>query len=152
MIYDAKTKSRLKTDFIAIHCSATRPSQDIGAKEIDRMHRQRGFSCIGYHYVIRRDGKIEVGRPQNQIGAHVQDWNSVSLGICMVGGVTEKDVAVAENNFTPAQFMTLKGLLQGLKKEYPKAHIQGHHEFPKVAKACPSFKVQPWLKANNIPN
>jgi N-acetylmuramoyl-L-alanine amidase len=152
MIYDAKTKDRVRTDFLAIHCAATRPSQDIGAKEIDRMHRQRGFTCIGYNFVIRRDGKIEVGRPQNQTGAHVQDWNSVSLGICLVGGVTEKDVNVAEDNFTPAQHLSLKGLLQGLQKEYPEARIQGHNEFLNVRKACPSFDVQKWLKANQITN
>lgn len=152
MIYDAGTKNRNRTDFVAVHCSATRPSQDIGAVEIDRMHRQRGFKCIGYHYVIRRDGKVEIGRPQNQIGAHVEGWNAVSVGVCMVGGVTEKDVAIAETNFTPAQYLSLKAVLAGLKKDYPNAHIQGHRDFPKVAKACPSFSVATWLKDNAISN
>lgn len=152
MSYDAGTKNRAKTDFIAIHCSATRPSQDIGAADINQMHRKRGFACIGYHYVIRRDGKIELGRPQNQIGAHVENWNSVSVGICMVGGVSEKDINVPENNFTDAQWLSLKALLAGLKKDYPKAHIQGHRDFPKVAKACPSFDVKEWLAANHIDN
>jgi N-acetylmuramoyl-L-alanine amidase len=152
MSYNAGTKNRADTKFIAIHCAATRPSQDIGAKEIDRMHRQRQFICIGYHYVIRRNGKIEEGRPVDQIGAHVANYNSVSIGICMVGGVSEKDVSVPENNFTPAQFATLKSLLLDLRKKYPKAKIQGHQEFPRVNKACPSFKVQPWLKSVGIPN
>jgi len=152
MTYDAGTKNRATTDYIAIHCAATRPSQDIGAVEIDRMHRQRGFKCIGYHYVIRRNGKIELGRPQNQIGAHVENWNSVSVGVCMVGGVSEKDISIPEDNFTEAQWLSLKALLAGLKKDYPKAHIQGHRDFPKVAKACPSFDVKTWLKENHITN
>lgn len=152
MTYDAGTKNRAKTDYIAIHCAATRPSQDIGAVEIDRMHRQRGFKCIGYHYVIRRNGKIELGRPQNQIGAHVEGFNSTSVGICMVGGVSEKDINVPEENFTDAQWLSLKATLQALKKDYPKARIQGHRDFPKVAKACPSFDVKTWLKENHIAN
>jgi N-acetylmuramoyl-L-alanine amidase len=150
MTYNAGTKDRAETHFIAVHCSATRPSQDIGAAEIDRMHRQRGFKCIGYHYVIRRNGFIEDGRPEDQIGAHVENWNAVSLGICMVGGVTEKDVNVPENNFTPEQFAALKVLLKELQQKYPKATIQGHRDFPKVAKACPSFDVKAWLKAEGI--
>lgn len=152
MSYNAGTKNRAKTDFICIHCAATRPSQDIGAKEIDRMHRQRRFNCIGYHFVIRRNGTIEEGRPVEQIGAHVENYNAISVGICMVGGVSEKDVNVPENNFTPAQFESLKSLLLDLRKKYPKARIQGHHEFPRVAKACPSFPVQPWLKSVGIAN
>lgn len=152
MTYNAGTKDRAKTDYIAVHCAATRPSQDIGAAEIDRMHRQRGFKCIGYHKVIRRDGTIEDGRPIDQVGAHVENWNSVSVGICLVGGVSEKDINVAENNFTPAQWEALSKLLVELKQKYPHAHIQGHRDFPKVAKACPSFDVAAWLKVNHIPN
>ena len=57
-----------KVDAIIIHCSATREGQDIGAKEIDAMHRQRGFNGIGYHYVIRLDGTIEKGRNETAIG------------------------------------------------------------------------------------
>lgn len=150
MSYNAGTKDRTRTDFIVVHCAATRPSQDIGAAEIDRMHRQRGFNTIGYNFVIRRNGKIEEGRPVDQIGAHVEGWNAVSLGICMVGGVSEKDVNVPENNFTDEQFDALKGLLQDLKKRYPKAKIQGHRDFPKVKKACPSFSVSEWLHSQNI--
>lgn len=150
MTYNAGTKNREKTDFIAVHCAATRPSQDIGAAEIDRWHRQRGFKCIGYHYVIRRDGTVEEGRPVEQIGAHVENWNSVSVGVCLVGGVSEKDVNVVENNFTAKQFVTLEKLLTDLKAKYPKAVIQGHRDFPHVAKACPSYDVKAWLKTTSI--
>ena len=53
---------RQETKYIVIHCSQTRPSQKIGAKEIDRWHREKGWLKIGYAIVIKRDGTIEQGR------------------------------------------------------------------------------------------
>ena len=150
MSYNAGTKNRTTTDYIVVHCSATKPSMNIGAADIDRWHRQRGFKCLGYHFVIKRDGTVEEGRPVDQVGAHVENWNSVSVGVCMVGGVAEKDVNIAENNFTEAQFDSLKKVVTDLKKRYPKAIIRGHRDFPKVAKSCPSFSVADWLKTAGI--
>lgn len=146
-MYNANTKNREKTEFIAIHCSATGDKQDIGAKDIDRWHRAKGWKCIGYHYVIRRNGTVEEGRIETQIGAHVENWNAVSLGICLVGGVDANDPKKAVNNFTKAQFESLKQLLVDLKSRYPEAKIQGHRDFPAVKKACPSFDVKEWLKS-----
>ena len=146
MAYKANTKNREKTDFIAIHCSATGPKQDFGAADIDKWHRAKGWKCIGYHYVIRRNGTVEEGREELTIGAHVENWNSVSIGVCLVGGVDANDPKKAVNNFTPEQFASLKQLLVDLKIRYPSAIIQGHRDFPKVAKACPCFSVAEWLK------
>jgi N-acetylmuramoyl-L-alanine amidase len=148
--YDSKTKVRATTDWIAIHCSATTDKMNIGAVELNEWHRKRGFACIGYHYVIRRDGTIERGRAKNVIGAHVEGYNSNSVGVCMVGGVEANDVSKAENNFTEVQFEKLHDLLVELKGMYPKAIIQGHKDFPHVAKACPSFEVKAWLKENVV--
>ena len=81
---------RKRTDFIAVHCSATRPSMDVGVKEIDQWHRARGFSGgVGYHYVIRRDGTLEHGRAEAAVGAHVEGYNHNSVGVCLGGGVIE---------------------------------------------------------------
>ena len=151
MAYKANTKKRDKTDYIVIHCSAS-ANQNFGAADIDKWHRKNGWACIGYHYVIRRDGTVEEGREESVIGAHVADWNSVSLGICMVGGVSADDRTKAQNNFTKEQFASLKELLVDLKTRYPKAKIQGHRDFPKVAKACPSFDVAEWLKVAQLDN
>ncbi|CAB4138894.1 lysozyme [uncultured Caudovirales phage] len=151
MAYKANTKKREKTDFIAIHCSAT-ANQNFGAADIDKWHRKNGWACIGYHYVIRRDGTVEEGREESVIGAHVADWNAVSLGICMVGGVDADDRTKAKNNFTKEQFASLKELLVDLKIRYPKAKIQGHRDFPNVKKACPSFDVAEWLKVAQLDN
>lgn len=143
----ASYKNRDRTDFIAVHCSATAPHQDIGRADIDRWHRAKGWNGIGYNFVIRRDGTIEEGRPRDAIGAHVEGYNSVALGICMVGGVASN--GTAENNFTNDQWVSLTALLKDLQKVYPKAAIQGHRDFPKVAKACPSFDVKKWWAAVN---
>ena len=75
--------------YIIVHCSATAEGKDFKEKDIDKWHRQRGFTCIGYHYVVDLDGKIEVGRPESQIGAHCKGYNSVSIGVCYVGGVAK---------------------------------------------------------------
>lgn len=133
-------KKRKSTDFIVIHCSATSPSMDIGKQEIERWHRSRGWLTIGYHYVIRRDGTIETGRPGDVIGAHVSGHNSNSIGICIVGGVSEKDKRTPENNFTQEQFNSLIKLVKKLKVKYDVAKVCGHRDFNKN-KACPCFEV-----------
>lgn len=134
------------TDYIIVHCAATPPSLDIGAETIRKWHTDpkpqgRGWSDIGYHFVIKRDGTIENGRDIAVSGAHVRGKNNVSVGICMVGGVSEKKRA--QNNFTDEQFESLKKLLKALKLVYPNAEIAGHNEFAR--KACPSFNVKEWL-------
>ena len=134
---------RKKTDYIFIHCSATKPSMDVDAKEIDRWHRARGFLKIGYHFVIKRDGTKEIGRELMESGAHVKSYNHKSIGIAMIGGVAEIDVNQPEDDFTEQQWLTLENLINDLRKEFPNAKIKGHNEVSK--KACPSFDVQQWL-------
>lgn len=135
---------RKVTNYIAVHCSATRPGMEWGAREIDRAHRQRGFERIGYHYVIKRCGEVEPGRGEDEMGAHVRRHNHDSVGVCLVGGVD--DELKPENNFTAAQFDALAGLLRVLRRKYPGAKIQGHRDFAGVDKACPSFDVGEWLQ------
>lgn len=133
-------------EVIAVHASATPPSMDIGADEIRRWHLKRGWLDIGYHYVIRRDGTLEEGRDLSTRGAHVADHNHRSIGICMVGGSAEEDVNKAEANYTFAQYQCLKSLLDYLKEHFPDATIQGHRDFPDVAKECPSFNVKAFME------
>ena len=136
--------------FIAVHCSATSIAQDVGVLEIDRWHRNRGFLKIGYHFVIRRNGKLEIGRPITERGAHVENFNHCSIGICMVGGVDTSKLMKPENNFTKAQFDTLKEVVKSMKAQFPDAVVQGHRDFPEVAKACPSFSVADWLQTVDL--
>ena len=78
--------ARQETSYIVIHCSQTRPSQNIGAKEIDRWHRERGWLKIGYGTVIKRDGTIERGREDDEVQAAVKGYNHTSFNLCLVGG------------------------------------------------------------------
>ncbi len=126
-----------KIDKVILHCSATPPKMDIGVKDIDRWHKEKGWSGIGYHYVIKRDGSIEDGRPIEKTGAHVRGHNTGSIGICIVGGVDE--YMEAEENFTDEQWRSLRNLLKICKADYKRATIHGHNEFSH--KACPSFDV-----------
>lgn len=134
-----KKMRREHVEYIAVHCSATPPDMNIGAHEIDLWHRRRGWLKIGYHFVIRRDGTVETGRPTDQPGAHVRGYNQKSIGICLVGGVAKAGSNVPKNNFTPEQFAALHKLRAELLIEFPWARFQGHRDFPGVAKACPSF-------------
>lgn len=144
-------KKRESTNHIVVHCAATTSTMDIGKEEIDRWHRARGWFGIGYHYVIRRDGTLEIGRPEDAVGAHVANNNSDTLGICLAGGLAQ-DKKTPEDNFTEAQFATLSSLLLKLKAKYPKADIKGHGEFPppNLGRACPVFPLQEWLKKEGL--
>ena len=120
---------------IIVHCSATPEGRDISADTIDKWHKERGWSGIGYHYVIKLDGSIEYGRDINKTGAHVKGQNKGSIGICYIGGC---DSAMdAKDTRTPEQKESLLLLLKTLKKMHPVATIHGHNEFS--SKACPSF-------------
>lgn len=67
-------------DSIIVHCSATKAGQDFTAADIDCWHRERGFNGIGYHYVVRLDGKLEKGRDVSLAGAHCKGWNKEVSG------------------------------------------------------------------------
>ncbi len=139
-------KPRIATDFIAVHCSATPPSQDIGEAEIRRWHMAKGWVDIGYNVVIRRTGLVEIGRPLDYQGAHVEGVNHRALGVCLIGGLDEKGKST--NNFTLNQFSSLKTALRFLKLYAPQAIIRGHRDFPGVAKDCPCFDVREWVAEN----
>jgi N-acetylmuramoyl-L-alanine amidase len=142
--------NRKRTNWIVLHCSATRAIQDVGAADIRRWHKAQGWSDIGYHYVIRRNGKVEAGRAVDAIGSHVKGYNHNSVGICLAGGLNNTTFK-PENNYTPQQWAALTRLLTTLTKKYPTAKVLGHRDFPKVAKACPCFAAKTWAKKNGFP-
>ena len=123
---------------IIIHCSATKEGLDFHVADIDRWHKQRGYKCVGYHYIITLDGVIEKGREESEIGAHCKGYNSNSIGICYIGGLDTN--GKAKDTRTVQQRAALHLLLNQLKAKYPNATIHGHNEF--ANKACPSFDVQ----------
>lgn len=134
---------------IFLHCSATYSYQDIGVKEITQWHilpepQGRGWSHIGYHYVIRRNGKVEDGCPLETAGIHCSGHNAKSIGICVVGGGLNGE----DPYFTDAQFESLAGLIRRLRKRWPMASIYGHNEY--ANKACPVFSVKQFLEKYGI--
>ena len=143
-------KSKRRIDKILIHCSATPEGEDLTVEQIRKDHKAQGWSDIGYHYVIYRDGSIHEGRDVDLQGAHCGDngGNIGSIGVCYIGGVEKRRKGVAYNNLKPkdtrtdAQKVSLLNLLLTLKKLYPNATIYGHRDFDKHGKSCPSFDAK----------
>ncbi len=123
---------------IIIHCTATREGDDISVSTIRKWHLARGWSDIGYHYVIDLKGNINAGRPIELMGAHTKGQNKYSIGISYVGGV-ESDGKTPKDTRTNAQKDAIIRLIKKLKGCYPDVTIHGHNEFSN--KACPSFNV-----------
>lgn len=146
-------------DSIIIHCSATRAGQDVRARDIDRMHRARGFAQIGYNFVIDLDGLVENGRPLSIDGAHCntkgfsgESYNKHSIGICYIGGLDASGQAA--DTRTEAQRTALRELVAKLCREYPIAELLGHRDTSpdtdgsgevepcEFIKSCPCFDVR----------
>ena len=120
---------------IIVHCSAVRPDQTSSVAQIDTWHHDRGFKFgVGYHYVIRRNGEIEAGRPEWMIGAHCVNHNKYSIGVCYEGGLNARGQPA--DTRTPEQKAALRKLLEDLHRRYPRAVIVGHHDL-NPHKACP---------------
>ena len=145
-----REKSELAQDFrmqpkmrdireIIVHCSATPEGKHFTVADIDAWHKKRGFKCIGYHFVIYLDGKVNVGRNIEEIGAHCLGHNANSIGICYIGGCAA-DGKTPKDTRTEAQKASLVRLITELRRRFPNASVHGHNEF--AAKACPSFNVK----------
>ena len=137
-------------DKFIIHASSTTQYQDYGVDDIRKWHLKRGWSDIGYHYVIRRDGTVEVGRPVEKAGAHCRGHNEASIGICLVGGM-EKYLGEEHyvNNFTFFQGVAISSLVLYLQEIYGYLPIYGHKDLIKrgTPKACPCFEIDDFIKS-----
>lgn len=123
-----------KISLLVVHCSDTDDKKNLSAVDIHKMHLTFGWDGIGYHKVITRSGKVENGRPEYWIGAHVKGNNEISLGVCLIG----------KNHFTKKQFISLERVLKKWKKIHPKAKIVGHKDTGNTNKTCPNFDVIKW--------
>ena len=122
--------------YLIVHCSDTIDSQKLSALDIHKMHLEFGWDGIGYHKIINRSGKVENGRPEYWMGAHVKGKNNVSLGVCLIGSY----------KFTTKQYISLEKILRKWKSLYPKAQIIGHRDIGNTNKTCPNFDVKTWVK------
>ncbi|MFW5517356.1 MAG: N-acetylmuramoyl-L-alanine amidase [Segatella copri] len=129
-------KSKRNIREIIVHCSATPDGKDFTVDDIRKWHKARGFSDVGYHYIVYRDGSVHDGRSVHLVGAHCTNHNANSIGVCYIGGVAT-DGKTPKDTRTPQQKEALLTLLKQLKSLYPQAKIYGHRNFSN--KACPSF-------------
>ena len=144
-------------DSIIVHCSATKAGQDFTAADIDCWHRERGFNGIGYHYVVRLDGKLEKGRDVSLAGAHCKGWNGRSVGICYIGGL-DANGRPADTRAN-AQKRVLYQIIMDLQREYNILQVLGHRDTSpdlngdgviepyEYVKVCPCFDVKEFLRS-----
>lgn len=161
---DIPIRSRSQTTNIVIHAALTYPGQHVDSKVIRGWHVSRGFSDIGYHFVIRDDGVVEMGRRLEAVGAHtLNGYNSKSVGIVLAGGLRRltpdephngpfaraaigyKDTAIAAN-FTAPQLKAARVLVTSLLKVYPGAKVLGHRDATGDHRVCPTFDAERWFE------
>lgn len=145
-----KKSKRVITD-IVVHCTGSKEGVAMTIADLRRLHRAKGWSDIGYHYVIDLEGHVNPGRDVDVIGAHVSGYNAHSIGVVYVGGLdvngTPKDTRTEE------QKTALLGLLVALRRLYPGAVIKGHRDYSpdlngngmvepcEWVKSCPCFEA-----------
>ena len=125
---------------LVVHCSDTENRKNLNAQDIHKMHLSFGWDGVGYHKIINRSGRIENGRPEYWVGAHVRGKNEISLGVCLIG----------RDKFTKKQFISLEKVLKSWKTLYPNANVIGHSDIGNTSKTCPNFNVTDWCKTKNI--
>ena len=138
-------KSKRTITEIIVHCTATPEGKDYTVDDIRKWHtakppQGRGWSDIGYHYVIDRKGHILPGRDVDTIGAHCEGHNAHSIGVVYIGGVSALN-GKPKDTRTLAQKAGLIRCLTELKSIYPQAKIYGHCDFTK-SKPCPCFDAK----------
>lgn len=128
---------------IILHCTDTKADPRITVADVDRWHRERGWNGCGYHYLVRTDGTVEVGRDLAKPGAHCYDHNAESIGVCYVGGaVADTDGRTRHTDTrTPEQRIAMQALLTVLHTVWPAATLHGHRDY-NPAKACPCFDAR----------
>lgn len=127
-----QNKKVRKINLIIVHCSASdNPSHD-DVSVIDSWHKSRGWRGVGYHKFIKKDGEVQDGRSEAQVGAHAKYYNRHSLGVCLSG----------LNHFTNSQMKSLEEVCRmwcekhGVKKIDIIPHNQVNHK-----KTCPNFDL-----------
>lgn len=134
--------ARETTDFLVIHHTGY-PDGDASAAQIHDWHYGQGWSGIGYHWVIRKSGRLEFGRPEWAVGAHTYGYNHNSIGIHLSGCF---DYAEPTN----AQLQTLAELIRDITDDYNialhRGNIKAHCELNETD--CPGYFL--YKKLDNV--
>ena len=142
-----------KPTYIIIHCSATREDKDFTEKQINDSHVARGFGKWGYHYYIRKDGRVIPMRAENEIGAHDNfivpgektSYNRCSIGICYEGGLDSE--GHPKDTRTPWQKHSLRVLILTLLRDYPGCRVCGHRDLSPDLNGNGEIEPEEWIKA-----
>jgi N-acetylmuramoyl-L-alanine amidase len=145
-----------KINLIVIHCTASPNGVPVPIETIRTWHKARGFSDVGYHYVINVDGTVMNGRPEELVGAHVLGFNNHSMGVALVGGLGGPD-KLNPGAYSGEQWKALRLLVQDLQLRFPGSTVYGHRDLSpdldgdgevepaEWIKLCPCFNVKEWL-------
>lgn len=145
-------------DYIVVHSSGTPPEDDdVDALWIDKVHRGFGWSKIGFHMVIKRDGEVQLGRQEDEIGQHANGFDDISLSVCLVGGVHPTETYTSRGRsirkpwpyYTAEQLKSLRGVLEDWRYKYKGVKIVGHSDLFR-GQSCPGFDVGRWFKSGEI--
>lgn len=117
--------NRNTTNRIILHHAA---ASNCSADDVDRWHKNKGWTCIGYHFFVRKDGSIYRGRREEAVGAHAYGSNTDSIGICAEGNFENETMG-------DVQKQALKELVAYLKNKYGITKVQRHRDVN--ATACP---------------
>lgn len=124
---------------LVVHCTATPQSATVAS--VQRYWRTAlGWKQPGYHIIVTPNGAAVRLAQDAEMCNGVKGHNVTSLHVSYIGGVDGSGRPV--DNRTPEQKETLRLVLKAWKEKYPTARIQGHRDFPGVAKACPSFDAR----------
>ena len=126
-------------NYLIVHCTATQPDAKIESIQ-NYWRKNLGWKSPGYHYVIKADGEIVPLLSIDKVSNGVAGYNSQIINISYIGGIDK--TGKPKDTRTEEQKYSILKLLKDLKKRFPSAKIQGHRDFPKVAKACPSFDAK----------
>lgn len=128
-------RRRTKTEYVIVHCSANVRST---VETVRRTHKQRGFSDVGYHFLISKDGTVHTGRAEHLQGAHCIGRNHDSIGICLLGHFDLEEVPSAMET-------ALEELVADLRTKYPIGRVQCHTDY-KPTKTCPGVNAYPIVR------
>jgi N-acetyl-anhydromuramyl-L-alanine amidase AmpD len=134
--------------YLTIHCAATPEGRDVSALQICSWDQAK-FGQTSYHWVVELSGKAVRTLRDDRKGAHVAKNNTGNIGVCYVGGM-DKDMHKPQDTRNDAQKAAIIEIIKFYQEKYPAIIIRGHNEWPGVTKACPSFSVQDWLKAEGV--
>lgn len=127
--------------YIAIHTTATPQNTKVSSIQ-NYWKNSLGWRSPGYHKLIEANGTVHTLAPDSAITNGVAGFNSNSLHVSYIGGVDAKGRPV--DNRTEAQKIAMLKVVAEWKEKYPDAIVQGHRDFPNVAKACPCFDAKEW--------